>query len=227
MIAWLVQSSADLPTWPAETWLSPPELARLGELRVVKRRDDWLLGRWTAKRLAQQVLGGTENPPALSQFTIHPAADGAPELWREGQPVPRSISISHSHGQALCALGVEGSRVGADIERVNLQAPDFLRDYLTTAEHTLLASASPAARPTLAIAIWSAKEAVLKALRLGLTVDTLRLSCLVPLDPNANQTWVPFTVDCDPQLCAAAITGWWRLDDPFVMTLAVIESPLR
>lgn len=56
MIAWLVQSACDLPALPAAAWLSPPERERLSSFKVAKRRDDWLLGRWTAKRLAQTVL---------------------------------------------------------------------------------------------------------------------------------------------------------------------------
>ncbi|MCB0159565.1 MAG: hypothetical protein KDD83_15640, partial [Caldilineaceae bacterium] len=36
--------------------LSPAEEARLAEFTVVKRRRDWLLGRWTAKDLVRTVL---------------------------------------------------------------------------------------------------------------------------------------------------------------------------
>lgn len=222
MIAWLVQCSTDLPDWPAEAWLSPSELTRLGELRVAKRRDDWLLGRWTAKRLAQQVLGGADPPPPLTSLTIHPAADGAPELLREGQPVNRSLSISHSYGRALCALGVEGMRVGADLERIEARAPDFLRDYFTAEEQDLLAQAPQSVYPILTMAIWSAKEACLKALRLGLTIDTRRLTCPVPYDPAASHQWVPFASRCDPRLGYPEIACWWRHEDPFVMTMAMI-----
>ena len=48
-VSWLLQTAADLP--PHREWLSPAENERLAGLEVSKRRQEWLLGRWTAKQV--------------------------------------------------------------------------------------------------------------------------------------------------------------------------------
>ena len=40
----------------APEWLDEPERQRLSTFKIEKRRRDWLLGRWTAKRLVQSYL---------------------------------------------------------------------------------------------------------------------------------------------------------------------------
>ncbi|MCB8986887.1 MAG: 4-phosphopantetheinyl transferase family protein [Ardenticatenaceae bacterium] len=47
------------------------------------------------------------------------------------------------------------------------------------------------------MAVWSAKEAVLKALHLGLTVDTRCVECLIAPVAERPSTWTPFTIGCD------------------------------
>ncbi|MGZ6641917.1 MAG: hypothetical protein ACXVFT_08780 [Solirubrobacteraceae bacterium] len=68
-------------------------------LRLAKRRDDWRLGRWTAKAAVAAWLGvGAERIEVLA------AADGAPDAWLDGAPVPVSLSLSHRAGRALAAV---------------------------------------------------------------------------------------------------------------------------
>ncbi|MFN8563278.1 MAG: hypothetical protein U0703_17060 [Anaerolineae bacterium] len=55
MIWTLVQTFDDLPRHFG--WLSGEEMARCSTLKNAKRRGDWLLGRWTAKRLVADVIG--------------------------------------------------------------------------------------------------------------------------------------------------------------------------
>lgn len=228
MINWLIQTTADLPALPEGAWLAPPERERLAALRVEKRRREWLLGRWTAKRLAQAVLAREGHGPVeLAALCVEPAPDGAPELAVRARP-PRRLrpSISHSGGRALCALGPEGVTVGADIEAVAARGEQFARDYFTAGERALVAAAPADGRDALVTAIWSAKEAALKALRLGLTVDTRLVECLVP--PPAGgagpTAWAPFTVACHPSLAVApaAMRGWWRADGQFIITIAAL-----
>ncbi len=223
MITWLVQTEDDLPALPPAAWLSPPERERLARLRVEKRRREWLLGRWTAKRLLQAHLGGPVTGPTLDTLAIVAAPDGAPELVAELPSTgpgsgPLRLAISHSHGRAFCAVA-EHIAVGADIERVAPRHPAFARDYFTAAELASLALAPPAARDTLVTAIWSAKEAALKALRLGLTVDTRHVACeLAPA--SATGAWAAVRIHCNPNLEAPPLRGWWRVSDGYVLTLA-------
>ncbi len=225
MIDWLLQTMADLPALPAEAWLGRPERERLATLRVEKKRREWLLGRWTLKRLAQAVLlRDGHGQVDLADLVIMPAPDGAPELLIDLHPSSLILhpSISHSGERAFCALGPAGTAVGADIETVAARGPEFVGDFFTPGEQALVAAAPAARRATLVTAIWSAKEAALKALRLGLTVDTRLVECLPREGAGPASEWSAFTAHCHPSLGAppAGLRCWWRDADGAVLTLA-------
>ncbi len=106
-----------------------------------------------------------------------------------------SLSISHCDDHAFCALSDRQSvRVGADIERIEPRARQFAEDYFTAAELEHVRAAPPDDRDTIVTLIWSAKEAALKALHLGLTVDTR--SVAIGLEPTSRfgASWMPLAV---------------------------------
>ena len=154
--------------------------------------------------------------------------------------LPVSLSISHSGTQAFCAvsdwgLGIRewGSlaavpnpqpliAVGADIEHVERRGPEFVADFFTEAEQAEV-EATPAERRDVAItALWSAKEAALKALRLGLTVDTRRVACALawPSLPPWDG-WADLAVAAPDLLAVGRLTGWWRTLNDYVLTVVV------
>lgn len=245
-IPWLVQSAADLADLVdgrvPEGLLSPDEAARLTSLRLPKRQRDWLLGRWTAKQLAQVWYADrTGEQLPLDQFVIENDPDGAPAIRLDGarERLPASLTISHSHGHALCAILDLGLRispaevpnprstisVGADLEHVEPRELSFVLDYFTADEIAAVHAAPPAARETLITGVWSAKEAALKALRLGLAVDTRRVTCR--LSPPPADEWAPFEVYLAPQMTNVSpwtLRGWWRVWGEYVLTMAVREE---
>src|SRR3954454_12181450 len=97
-VGWLTRSQADVP--PDDTWLGPRERAVLGGLCVAKRREDWRLGRWTAKAALAAWLGATPE-----RIEVVAADDGAPEAWLDGARAPVSVSLSHRSGLALAPGG--------------------------------------------------------------------------------------------------------------------------
>ncbi len=241
--------------------LHPTEQATFDGLRVVKRRRDWLLGRWTAKHLIQQYLfdtTATRHP--LPALLILPSPDGAPQAFLAPQsfdsaqdkppisnlqspisnnqspipnlqsPIPLSLSISHSADRSFCALTDEpGTTVGADIERIEPREPGFVEQFFTPVEIAAIHAAPPAQRDTLITAIWSAKEAVLKALRVGLRADTRHLTCIISDLLASPANWRPFLIEFQPSTSLAEtqssrLTGWWRSEDEFVYTLVQAES---
>lgn len=224
MIYWLTQTDADLPTTTTAAWLSPAERERFSLLHVLKRRQEWLLGRWTAKRLIQTYLADEAGlATELYELSVVAGPTGAPEL-RVERPNLRfelttlQLSISHSAGVAFCALSSGEEPVGADIERVEPRHPAFAGDYFTPAELLRIAATDEASRDTMITAIWSAKEAALKALLLGLTVDTRRVECL-PEPPDED--WAPVTITLDPSLPGRRpLQGLWREQAGYVLTLA-------
>lgn len=229
MITWTLYRGGR-EAWPdlAADALSACEQERLSGLRVPKRRDDWLLGRLAAKLLVRSwVEGETGCTLPLPAITIANEPSGAPVVRFDSRgsfcPAPPSISLSHSHSTALCALSsVAGLRFGADIEWVEPRSAWLVEDFMTAEERAQVAAASPANRDRIVTALWSAKEAVLKALRLGLTVDTRSVCCR--LEHRARE-WSSFRAELAPELWALGgteVTGWWRVHEGFVLTIATL-----
>jgi 4'-phosphopantetheinyl transferase len=167
---------------------------------------------------------------ALNAISVDNDPDGAPFLCVEGKGrLSLSLSISHRQERALSAL-CASYPVGADIERVETHAPSFVRDYFTAREADRVFGTPAQRRDVLATVIWSAKEAVLKAVRLGLRVDTRKVEvCDIQgmepsegagrpaLDPEAwYEMRIVSTLPGEPRFAA-----WWRPDDDYVLTLAV------
>ncbi len=94
----------------------------------------------------------------------------------QGRPVVRGrddlrVSVSNSGGLVLVAVGVL-CRVGVDIERVVDRGLVRLRYHaLTNAELAELESHDPSQQAAALLGYWTRKEALLKAVGLGLAVD--------------------------------------------------------
>ncbi len=228
-IYWLTRAERDLP---ADTdWLSPGELAVVSGFTVLKRERDWLLGRWTAK----QALGALPRPAGgpsedrrifgaedLPRLEIRAADDGAPEPLLDGEPLPISLSISHSGGRALCAI-LEDKTVGCDLEQIETRSELFVQDYFTPAERALIEALPDADRTLYENLIWSAKESALKALRLGLSADTHTVDVSFPTGAHADG-WRRLEVR--HALDGQSFAGWWRTDGGFAITL-ISPPPYR
>lgn len=136
--------------------LSPAEALRLSAFRMDKRRREWLAGRLAAKALLSEAAGGAA--PALFEIGMD----------RYGRPACRGtlLSISHSGGWALAALKPESDFLGADLEKIEERHPAWYADYFHSSE-------LPAPEPSAATRLWAIKEAVMKALGLGLMAHPL------------------------------------------------------
>jgi phosphopantetheinyl transferase len=134
------------------------ELDTAKAFKLPKRRDEWLLARFAAKRLALQ-LGIVDDPRACEV--------ARPMLLVRGEPVSWFISVSHSAPYAAAALAREP--VGIDVQVV--------REMKYAAAHLFLSDDETAAakRCTLEHALlhfWCGKEAAWK--RRSDEFDTLR-----------------------------------------------------
>lgn len=235
MLRWLVQTSADhlclLAASPPPALLTAQEIKRYRAMLSPRRRRDWLLGRWTAKRLAQTHFRLQHSfTPALDSFSIKYAPSGAPHFHSDhpalcgacrDQRVPLALSISHSNGYAFCAIGDDSTgehRVGADIElveeMVERQRADFVETFFTPAEQRNVSAAPLALRPTLITATWSVKEAALKAAQVGMRADPLTVECVMVAEMPRH--WSRLHVQLQPQVRAqfgndAPLAAWWRV----------------
>lgn len=238
-VAWLLQSAMMHPDLergiPPSGLLSAIEWERWEGLTTEKRKRDWLCGRWTAKLLLQSMYrerNGDTVP--LDSFSITNNADGVPRItgyWSLAKSY--SFSLSHSHDHAFCAA-IERPHcpIGADLERIEERVNGFVADYFTAEEQERVAcclsgkneNTPHAPRTTLINAIWSAKEAALKALHLGLSVDTRAVECLIEPFVEPPASWTPFVIQCDNNRLprpAPELLGWWQVQDDFVLTVAI------
>lgn len=226
-IYWLEQSDADVPA--SSDWLSANEAIRLGAMRFAKRRADWRLGRWTAKHALAACLHLPVDDASLASLEIRAAASGAPEAFLDGQGACVAISLSHRDGTALCSVGSACDEFGCDLEKIEARSDAFIADYFTAHEHDLITRTPDAQRPLLLALLWSAKESALKALRVGLRVDTRSLS-VAPREAGvlpATRAWRPLRI---LDTGARRFWGWWRVEGCLVRTVvsvAPIDLPRR
>lgn len=191
-------------------WLSPYERERAAAMTIPWRRDDFLLGRWAAKRLLATVLG-CEVGPALE---VRAAPSGRPEVFLDGHPLRLTLSLSHREGLALAAVDDTGNAVGVDLELVEPRSEAFVRDYFTLKE---IAAVAAGQRDLIANLIWSAKESALKALGAGLTLDTRSVE--IELAAGSSGGWSPLRLHG-----AAEWGGWWRTDGSHILTLVAASA---
>lgn len=224
-VHWLEQSAADVP--PGNDWLGDTEKIREEGFRFAKRRADWRLGRWTAKRALTAYLNTRSDCRALAQIEIRAAADGAPEAFIGGVPSMLTISLSHCSGRAMCAVTGTTDALGCDIETIEERSAAFAADYFTPVEQALVARTSACHRARQLTLLWSAKESVLKALRQGLRLDTrsvmIRADAAWIFQLEGRAAWQGFDACQDGR----NFHGWYQQSGNLVRTLvAVPASPL-
>ena len=212
-IFWLEQRQADVPR--GDEWLSPRELECQCRLKFPKRRDDWRLGRWTAKLAIGNLLG----IPDLASIAIVAEASGAPSVVLPDDITGLTISLSHRSGVGACAVAEQGA-IGCDLELIEPRSEAFLQDYFTPDERTLVARAGidPAIATTI---VWSAKESALKAVREGLRRDT-RSVIVVRIEVGDSSTWNPLRVRCDS---GEVFDGWWFEASGLIRTVVAAPAP--
>jgi 4'-phosphopantetheinyl transferase len=227
-VFWMEQQKSDLP--PQDDWLSGGELACLGSMRFEKRRADWRLGRWTAKRSLAAYLHLPDHPQALAEIEVRPAPSGAPVVFLANEPADVTISLSHRAGIALCVVAASDVALGCDLEIVEPRSDAFVSDYFTLEEQELVAQTEAADRFHLLALLWSAKESALKALRIGLRIDTRSLvvnpSNAVrfqnQLDSQHQNNWHPLYVSVSGD---QVFQGWWQSAHNVLRTLVAAPSP--
>jgi phosphopantetheinyl transferase len=164
--------------------LSPAEEAHYLQLRCEKRRLDWLAGRAAAKRALRRYFDKTAaSAPELAALEISSDAQGAPHCSTPDAP---SFSISHCAAGGLCAVGLQGRRVGADWEMVAPRSRELSRLFACPGE--LPDQDDPCGQTRL----WAVKESVLKLLGLGLAASPrdIQTQPWLRLSGRARQRWL-------------------------------------
>ncbi len=219
-VYWLEQTEADVPA--EDNWLSANEAVCLNGLHFAKRRADWRLGRWTAKRALSVYLAVPSLPEIFQKVDIRPAPSGAPEAFFNSQPAAVTISLSHRAGVAICTVATSRAKLGCDLEVVEPRSDAFVADYFSVEEQALLARVSAAERDRLLALLWSGKESALKALRAGLRLDT-RSVIVEPLAASCGlKGWRPLRVR---HTGGHLFHGWYQHTDSIVRTVVCAPPP--
>jgi 4'-phosphopantetheinyl transferase len=206
--------------------LSPSEEALLAALRYPKRRHKWILGRIAAKSVLLKAIAEREGRArAARDVSVLNEPSGQPYAVLEGEGrLPWPLSISHRAEWGVAALGKESVRaLGIDLETVETRSEDFMKDFFTPEESQ---EVEHAANRMLELSrIWSAKEAVLKALGVGLRIDTRTIRILPPdARVDAASAWAPFEVELSGITLPWPARGFFHRGPGYVLTAAVAEG---
>ena len=159
----------------------------------------------------------------LRELEIRSAPSGAPEVFFANGLAGLTLSLSHRSGLGVCAVAQTcrlGPALGCDLERIEPHSDPFLADYFTIEEQSLVRDSASGDRCRLVAVLWSAKESLLKALHLGLRVDTCSVNVTLELPPVAGNTgWYPLRVQYAE---IRPLCGWWSESAGFVRTLVVV-----
>lgn len=209
--------------WPG--LLSPREEEVLAGLGLVPRRRKWLMGRVAAKQLVREQMGERAVPD--NRISVLNQPSGEPFVLIEGQGGwDRPISLSHRSEVAMAACPTGPTRIGADLETVEPRDPALVRQFYTGAEAAIV-DASGSDRDEVVARIWSAKEAVLKLLGLGLRLDTRGVLVCLDGQPFAEcpDGWQPIDVQVVAELPRQervdALRVVWRRQEGCVLTVAI------
>ncbi|WP_428059725.1 4'-phosphopantetheinyl transferase family protein [Candidatus Avelusimicrobium stercoris] len=151
---------------PAEEILGAKESAFFQTLRFPKRRTEWLGGRFALKELVQQATGADKK-----EIEILPQPSGKPLLRVGGKDSPLAFSITHSHGFAVAGLAKEDTVLGIDLEKTAHRIEAWAKDFFHPTELTEKSD-------TFLTALWTQKEALVKVLGTGLSLNSYDVRCV-------------------------------------------------
>jgi 4'-phosphopantetheinyl transferase len=192
-------------------WLSKDEERLLAAIGSTRRRAQFAAGRWLLHHAAREVFG-------TAKYRLD-VVDERPVVTLEGTRTPAAVSLSHSGDVVVCGLAPSGL-LGVDVERVRPRKQwDGLADFaLHPDERSRLAELPEAARWQGFYRVWTLKEALAKALGVGLALPFNRISFSAqnridsaPADGEfADGAWN----FCTPELGAgyAAAAAWRQAD---------------
>lgn len=162
--AWVPTADFKAIAQRAHEFLHPEELDLFQGLKIERRQASYLLGRYAAKSALGKCAGlGFEASRTLvatgifSQPVVHCRA-----------PSPMGVSISHSD-RLVCGLAYpEEHPMAVDVEEVDEARTRVMLTQIGREEGELARAVCPSA-DIAATVLWTAKEALSKALRCGMT----------------------------------------------------------
>jgi len=200
-------------------WLSLPELNRYQQFRFPKRQNDWLMGRWAAKNLLSNLLIYSDTL-SFRELSIFNEDSGAPFVIWKDQRLEGSLSISHRSDCAIAAFCFDPElSIGIDLEEIEAKSRGFVEDYFTESEARMVLALPIEEQALAASLLWSCREAIVKALQIGLRLDTRQIAFNLP-SLKSNEDWQPIEIlECPSE--AKNLKLFWRKLNGALITLAI------
>lgn len=181
------------------------------------RRGNTLRRRQVARAVLRRLLGQQLGLRAID-VPLRRQPAGKPELAVQGNGLaPLHFSLSYTNDQALLALA--DAPVGVDIEA---HVPHDVRQLAlqVCSEQELTRLADYTDDPHAFLDIWSAKEAALKMIGVGLGDDPRGLTV-----PAASQTFQPLSMPLSLAGSGPCSVANWRPDDATHAALCIAAPP--
>lgn len=169
---------------PAQEFLSESEKEKLAGFQFAAKREGFLLGRLAAKLALCALL----EEPDLRRIEIRSGIHGQP-LVHHPRAGCAEVTVSHSHGLAVALAYPHEVPMGIDLETVAaVSAPAVIGELeASPAEFTWLAT-SGVDEATACCVLWSAREALGKALKIGLN-SPLGILALSGIEDRGPDRW--------------------------------------
>ncbi len=146
---------------PAAVLLSENEQSFYQTLKLPKRKAEWLGGRRALKRLLAAHTGRAER-----EFSIlAPGGVGKPAIKLGGKVINIPFSLTHSNGYAVAAIAPQARYIGIDLEKTAPRISAWKHTFFHPSELTHETD-------EFLTQLWTQKEALVKLLGSGLTVNT-------------------------------------------------------
>jgi len=137
---------------------------------TIQRRTEWLFGRIAAKEAVRRFLGDNYQARwSSADVQIWADDQGKPHAlgaWADYLSIKLDLAISHTRDFVVAAVA-SNARVGVDVEKASRDLSEEFTNGVFSKEELELAAESSEAPSTL-IRFWCAKEAVSKALGVGI-----------------------------------------------------------
>jgi 4'-phosphopantetheinyl transferase len=187
---------------PAEEFLSDGEKLQFAGFKFAAKQEGFLLGRLAAKR----ALGALLAEPDLRSIEIRAGIYGQPIVDH-----PRAgsvqVSVSHSHGLAVALAFPAEYPMGIDLETVATRSAGTILGELqaSPAELTWLV-ASGVDEATACYVLWTAREALGKALKIGIN-SPLGILALGGIQADGEKRWAGRYLNFPQCRCLAQAQG--------------------
>ena len=192
---------------PSEEFLSESEKEQLGSFPFAAKQQGFLLGRLAAK----SALGALLPEPDLRRIEIRSGVYGQP-LVHHPRVGSAEVTVSHSHGLAVALAFSAEYPMGIDLETVSAIAAGTIIGELEASapEQAWLATAS-VDDATACCVLWTAREALGKALKIGLNcpLGILSLTDIRAIGEatRSEGTWVGRYLNFPQCQCLSQVKG--------------------